>query len=109
MKSITCNVRDNDRDERVVDGLLPVPSSIKDQMPLLAAMLQTLSAQLGRDHVQLQLKASIDLRKAFDSDDYRAVSAVYRRGHGWIDWQENGYCIGVPKPAMQAFAQKHRS
>jgi hypothetical protein len=78
-------------------------------MPLLAAMLQDLSAQLGRESIQAQLKASMDLRKAFDADDYQAVNAIYRRGHGWIDWQEAGFCIGVPSAAMQAFAKRHRS
>jgi hypothetical protein len=108
MESITCNVRENVRDEIQTDGLPPVPSSIKEQMPLLAAMMQDLSSQLGRESVQLQLQASMDLRKAFDADDYRQVSEIYRRGHGWIDWQEKGYCIGVPAAAMKHFAQRHR-
>lgn len=109
MKSITCNVHDKKTDVDVVDGLLPVPTSIKDQMPLLAQMLQVLSAQLGRDAIQRQLRCSMDLRKAFDADDYQGVRAVYRRGDGWIDWQEAGYCIGVPAQAMQEFAKRHRS
>ncbi len=108
MKSTTCDVRDNDRDVTVMDGLLPVPASIKTQMPGLAEMLKSLVDQIGRDAVQLQLKASIDLRRAFDADDYRAVNEIYRRGHGWIDWQENGFSIGVPAVAMQTFAQRHR-
>jgi len=108
MKSTTCDVRDNDRDVDVVDGLPPMPASIKNQMPKLATLLQSLAAQLGRDSVQLQLKASMDLRRAFDADDYRAVSEVYRRGHGWVAATENGFCIGVPAPAMQEFARRHR-
>jgi hypothetical protein len=91
-----------------VDGLAPMPTNIKDQLPGLAAMLQYLATQIGREAVQLQLKASIDLRKAYDADDYRAVNAIYRRGHGWVDCQEAGYCVGVPKQAMQTFALKHR-
>ena len=109
MESTACNVRDDARDAMVPDGLPPIPTNIKEQMPELAEMLQRLSVQLGRDSIQLQLKASIDLRRAFDADDYDAVRAVYRRGHGWIDWQENGYCIGVPEWAMRTFAQHHRS
>lgn len=108
MESTTCDVRESVRDKKNADVLPPVPASIKDQMPLLAATLQNLSAQLGRESIQLQLKASLDLRKAFDADDYRAVNAIYRRGHGWIDCQEGGFCIGVPKAAMQAFAKRHR-
>lgn len=112
MNSTTCDVRDNVRDipprTDVRDGLLPAPSNIKDQMPGLAKMLQHLSQQLGRESVQLQVKATMDLRKAFDANDYRAVSAVYRRGHGWIYWEEGGYCMGVPEAAMRAFANKHR-
>ncbi len=108
MESTACDVRDNDRDIGVPDGLLPVPVSIKDSMPELAAMLKSLVEQIGRDAVQLQLKASIDLRRAFDADDYRAVNEVYRRGHGWISCREAGFDIGVPAPAMQAFAQRHR-
>lgn len=77
-------------------------------MPKLAAMLQHLSANMGRESVQNQLKASMDLRRRFDANDYVGVNEVYRRGHGWIDWQEAGYCIGVPKAAMQAFAKRHR-
>lgn len=45
------------------DGL-PVPANIKDQMPRLAAMRQSLAANIGRDAVQLRLKASMDLRNA---------------------------------------------
>lgn len=108
MKSTTCNVRDNDRDVCIPDGLGPIPASIKDQMPELAGMLQSLSNQLGRETVQLQIKASIDLRRAFDADDYTTVNAIYRRGHGWIHWQENGFFIGVPEQAMRDFAKRHR-
>ena len=101
MKSITCDVRDNDRDTTTrtdVDGLAalpPTPTNIKEQMPLLAAMLKDLAAQLGRERIQFQLKASMDLRKAFDADDYREVNSIYRRGHGWIDWQEAGFCLSL--------------
>ncbi len=109
MKSITCNVHDKKTDVDVVDGLLPVPTSIKDQMPLLAQILQVMSGQLGRDAVQVWLKTSMALRRAFDADDYRAVNAIYRSGKGWIDWQEAGYCIGVPGQAMSEFAKRHRS
>lgn len=112
MESTTCNVRDNDRDKTTrpdVAGLGPVPSDIKAQMPVLAWMLRNLADQLGRESVQQQLKASVDLRAAFDADDYRGVNAVYRRGHGWIDAEEGGFCVGVPAGVMQAFARRHRS
>ena len=108
MESTACDVRDNDRDIDVMDGLLPVPSSIKGQMPKLAGMLRNLSNQLGRESVQRQLKASVDLRAAFDADDYQAVKSIYRRGHGWIDAQEDGFCVGVPELAMRDFARRHR-
>ena len=108
METTTYDVHHNDQQPDVMDGLLPPPSNIKVQMPGLAAQLQFLAGNLGRESVTLQLKASIDLRKAFDADDYRAVNAIYKRGHGWIDWEEGGYCVGVPKRAMQAFAKRHR-
>jgi hypothetical protein len=108
MESTTCAVRDNDRDVCVPDGLAPVPGNIKLQMPGLASMLQYLAEQLGRESVQLQLKASIDLRRAFDADDYAGVNQVYRRGNGWIYWPENGFLVGVPEDAMREFAARHR-
>lgn len=108
METTTCDVHHHDHQSAEVDGLLPPPSNIKLQMPGLAAQLQFLAGNLGRESVTLQLKASLDLRKAYDADDYKAVSAIYKRGHGWIDWEEGGYCVGVPKRAMQAFAKRHR-
>lgn len=108
METTTCTVQHYDQHVDGVDELLPPPTNIKEQMPSLAAQLQWLSGNLGRESITLQLKASIDLRKAYDADDYRAVSAVYKRGHGWIDWEEDGYCVGVPKRFMQAFAARHR-
>lgn len=108
MESTSCDGQHNGQQIDVVAGLLPVPTSIKDQMPQLATILQDFAANMGREDIQLQVKASIDLRRAFDADDYQAVSAVYRRGHGWIDWQENGFCIGVPGWAMKAFVKRHR-
>jgi hypothetical protein len=108
MESTTCDGQHHDRNSDEVAGLKPQPTNIKEQMPQLATMLQDFSGQFGRERVQLQVKASIDLRRAFDADDYEAVRAVYRRGHGWIDWEENGFCIGVPGWAMKAFAKRHR-
>ncbi len=108
METMTCDVQHPVRDLDVLDGLPPAPTSIKDQMPDLAAFLQSLAANIGRDHVQLQLKASIDLRRAFLSDDYAAVREVYRRGHGWVYWEERGYCMGVPAGRMIEFARRHR-
>ncbi len=108
METTTCTVQHHGQHPDGVDGLLPPPTSIKDQMPQLAAMLQNLSSQLGRDNVQRLVKASMDLRKAYDADDYREVSKVYARGHGWTNWEEGGYSLGVPNAAMQAFAKKHR-
>ena len=108
MESTTCTVQHHGQHVDGVDGLAPMPTSIKDQMPVLARMLQDLAANMGRESVQLQLKASMDLRRAFDADDYQAVSAVYRRGDGWVSAVENGFCVGVPDAAMKAFAQRHR-
>lgn len=111
METTTCDVQHAVRDLDVVDGpaaLPPMPTSIKVQMPQLSAFLQSLATNIGREHVHRQLQASINLRKAFDADDYQAVRAVYRRGAGWVDWQENGYCVGVPSDSMAAFARRHR-
>lgn len=112
METIACAVHQSVHQVDVVDGLTdglpPMPTNIKEQMPGLASMLQYLAVQIGRDAVQRQLKASIDLRRAYDADDYQAVNAMYRRGHGWVDCQEGGFCVGVPKQAMQTFALKHR-
>lgn len=108
METNSCDGQHHGQQVDVVAGLLPVPNSIKDQMPVLAGLLQDLAANLGRESVQLQVRASIDLRRAFDADDYAGVSAVYRRGVGWIDAQENGFCVGVPAAAMQAFTKRHR-
>jgi hypothetical protein len=108
METTTCAVHQHGQHVDVVDDLLPPPTNIKEQMPGLAAMLQFLAGNIGRESVTLQLKASMDLREAYDADDYRAVNEIYRRGHGWIDWEESGYCVGVPKRAMAAFAAKHR-
>ena len=108
MKSTTCDVHHDGQHTSVVDGLLPAPTSIKEQMPLLAAALQSLAANLGRESVQLQVRASMDIRRAFDMDDFRAVRDVYQRGHGWINAQEAGFQLGVPSAHMQAFNSRHR-
>jgi hypothetical protein len=108
METTTCDVQQSVRHVDAVDGLLPMPTNIKVQMPDLASMLQQLAANVGRDTVQRQLQASVDLRHAYDADDYRAVNAVYRRGDGWVSWSENGYCVGVPSDVMAAFAKRHR-
>lgn len=92
-----------------LDGLAPKPTSIKTQMPILADYLQQLAANLGREHVDRMVRASLDLRRGYDQDDYRAVQEVYRRGHGWIDSTEGGFCLGVPADKMREFAQRHRS
>ena len=108
METTTCAVQHGVQQVDVVDGLLPMPASIKAQMPELAALLQSLAANIGREAVQKQLQASVDLRRAFDADDYKAVRAVYRRGDGWVDATENGFQVGVPAAAMQTFARRHR-
>ena len=77
-------------------------------MPVLASQLQQLAAQLGRESVNLQVRASMDIRKAYDLDDFRGVSRVYRRGHGWIAAIEGDACLGVPDEYMAAFARRHR-
>jgi hypothetical protein len=108
METTTCAVQHHGQQLDGVDGLLPPPTNIKEQMPQLASTLQWLSGNLGRESVVRQLKASMDLRKAYDADDYRAVNAVYKRGHGWIDCEEGGFCVGVPRRFMEAFAKRHR-
>lgn len=108
MESITCDVRGDVRDMGVPDGLAPAPSNIRNQMPVLAEYLQVLASQLGREHVDLMVRASVDMRQAFDRDDYAGVREVYRRGHGWIDATESGYCLGVPAEFMRQFARRHR-
>lgn len=122
MESTTYDVRDTrpghvqDETTRTehLDGLpllAPMPQSIKAQMPNLAAMLQDLATKLpgGRDDVALQVRATVDLRTAYAADDFSAVSAVYRRGHGWVYWEEAGCCFGVPEVHMRAFASRHRN
>lgn len=108
METTTCDVQHGVQHPDVPDGLPPMPTNIKLQMPNLARMLQELAGNIGRDLVQRQLQASVDLRRAFDADDYRAVNAVYRRGDGWVSWSEGGYCVGVPSDVMAAFAKRHR-
>jgi hypothetical protein len=111
MESTTCDVQQGVQQTEVMDGLpklLPIPSSIKVQMPLLAAHLQQLAASMGRECVDLQVRASLDIRAAYDRDDFRAVSRVYARGHGWIASIEGGACLGVPDEYMRAFARRHR-
>lgn len=111
MESTTCDVQQAVQHTEALDGLpklLPSPTSIKAQMPLLAAQLQQLAAQMGREFVDLQVRASMDIRAAYDKDDRWAVSAVYRRGHGWISSIEGGACLGVPDEYMRAFVRRHR-
>lgn len=108
MESTTCDGQHHDQQVDVVAGLEPSPTNIKTQMPQLSIWLQDLAVNMGRESVQAMVKATMDLRRAFDADDYAAVSAVYRRGDGWINAQENGFCMGVPDAAMKAFAKRHR-
>lgn len=108
MESTTCDVQHNVRQLDVVDGLPIQPNNIKEQMPVLAQQLQSLAANVGRESVQRMLKASMDLRAAFDANDYRAVNEVFKRGHGWVAAQENGFCVGVPENVMRDFAKRHR-
>jgi hypothetical protein len=108
METTACDVQHDVRMVDGADGLPPLPRSIKEQMPVLAEWLQHLAGQLGRDHVDRMVRASVDLRRAYDRDDYQAVQEVYRRGHGWIDSTEGGFCIGVPADRMKEFAQRHR-
>lgn len=111
MESTACAVRHSVRlTEELdgMDGLAPMPPNIRDLMPGLAAMLQSLAPQIGQVGVQDMLRASMDLRRAYDADDYRAVAAVYARRVGWLHWQEGGYQVGVPPEHMAAFARRHR-
>jgi hypothetical protein len=108
MESTTYDVQQTRPAFNLLDGLPIQPTNIKEQMPLLAQQLQSLAANVGRESVQRMLKASMDLRAAFDANDYRAVNEVFKRGHGWVAAQENGFCVGVPENAMRDFAKRHR-
>ena len=108
MESTACDVHHRDRQVDVVDVIPPAPTSIKDQMPGLANVLRQLADNMGRDFVQKMVKASVDLRAAYEADDYQAVNCLYRSGTGWLAVEENGYFIGVPEASMKAFAQRHR-
>ena len=111
MESITYAVQDAVQLTEELDGmdaLLPMPSSIKEQMPANAQTLQELASSMGRESVAAMVKASIDLRKAYDRNDRAAVSKVYTRGHGLITSTEGGHQLGVPDAHMSAFAKRHR-
>lgn len=108
MESTACDVHHHDRHVDVVDVIPPAPTSIKDQMPGLANVLQQLAANMGREFVQKMVKASVELRAAYEADDFQAVNALYRSGSGWLAVAENGYFMGVPESAMKAFALRHR-
>lgn len=111
MESITYAVQDAvqlTEELNGMDKLAPMPASIKDQMPGNAQTLQELAANMGRDFVAAMVKASIDLRKAYDRDDFRVVSEVYARKQGCITALEGGYQLGVPDAHMAAFAKRHR-
>lgn len=112
MESITYAVQKTVQLTEVLDGLdalPPMPTTIKDQMPCIAGFLQQLAANMGREHVAAQVKASIDLRKAYDRDDFAAVSEVYARKQGWVTCTEGGFQLGIPDLHMSAFAKRHRS
>ena len=112
MQSTTYAVQESTQDLKKLDGvdaLMPMPTSIKEQMPGIASFLQELAANMGRGHVAAMVKASVDLRKAYDRDDFAAVSEVYSRKHGWVTCLEGGYQLGVPDAQMSAFAKRHRS
>ncbi len=108
MESTACDVQHHGQQVDVVAGLLPMPTNIKNQMPQCAAFLQSLAANIGRDQVQQMLRASVDVRRAYDRDDYAAVREIYRRGQGWVFWSEAGHLVGVPADAMTEFARRHR-
>lgn len=78
-------------------------------MPCIAGFLQQLAANMGREFVAAQVKASIDLRKAYDRDDFAAVSEVYARKQGWVTCTEGGLQLGIPDLHMSAFAKRHRN
>lgn len=111
MRSTTYAVQDDVQLTEQLDGLAalpPVPVSIKEQMPGIAGFLQELAANMGREHVAGLVKASIELRRAYDRDDFRAVGAAYGSGRGWVTCCEAGYQLGVPEIHMAAFAKRHR-
>jgi hypothetical protein len=108
MESISCDVHHGDHLLDVVDAIGPMPTNIKLQMPTLAVLLQSLAANMGREHIHAMVEATVELRRAFDADDYHAVSAIYGRRKGWAEASENGFTFGVPEAAMKAFAARHR-
>lgn len=111
MESTTYAVQKTVQLTEVLDGLdalPPVPTSIKDQMPGIAGVLQELAANMGREHVAAMVKASIDLRRAYDRDDRSGVSEVYARKEGWVTCAEGGFQLGIPDVHMSAFANRHR-
>lgn len=111
MKTTACDVRNAVQKTETLDGLdvlLPAPASIKEQMPHMAAALQSIAQNMGREFVTAMVRASMDLRAAYDADDYRAASRVYARKDGWISCSEGGCQLGVPEAHMRAFARRHR-
>ncbi len=111
MNTSTYAVHQTGHHTETVDGLPvlpPAPTSIKDQMPGLATLLQQLSTSMGRPFVQNMLRAAVDLRNCYDHDDYKGVKEVYARQAGWIDCAEGGFQVGVPEAHMAAFAKRHR-
>lgn len=111
MNSTTCDVQNDVQHTAMLDGLdalPPVPTSIKDQMPNMAAMLQSIAGYMGREFVEVMVKASMDLRRAYEADDFRAASLIYARKDGWIACCESGFQLGVPEAHMKAFAKRHR-
>lgn len=112
MNSTTCDVQDDVQYTARLDGLdalPPVPTSIKEQMPNMAATLQGIAGYMGREFVGAMVKASMDLRRAYEADDYPAASQVYARKDGWIACCESGFQLGVPEGHMKAFARRHRN
>ena len=114
MKSTSYAVHQSVHQPKVVDGMAEsgrigaVPKSIKAEMPVLAGVLQDLEAGMGAQFVAGLVRTAMEIRRAFDADDFRAVSAVYARRAGWINASEGGYQLGVPEADMRAFAARHR-
>lgn len=105
MESTSYDVQHNVQHSKNLDGvldgnlpaLLPMPTSIKDQMPFLAECLQSLAASSGREAVQVMVRNGTAMRRAFDARDVGEVRRLLAVPGGWAVGCERGYQFGVPE------------
>jgi hypothetical protein len=120
MNTTTCAVHKAVHNTEDMDGLpklLPMPKSIKAQMPQFAAMLaDTLAlasvpdAATGLAIVQAALKNSMAIRAAYQADDFAALKACYKGTPkpSWFHALENSCQFGVPDMHIAAMTKRHR-